>query len=81
VTLANRGDVSESIGAAQLQVTLVRRRRTVARLQGGTRKLLPRTRAVVRFRWRAYVAGDVMARIDLVRPGGRIATRTVRLRL
>jgi hypothetical protein len=81
VTVANRGDVIESIGGAHLEVTLLRRGRTIARFRGVRRKVLPRTRAVVSFRCRAPTHGEVRARIAVARPGGGTAARAFRLRL
>jgi hypothetical protein len=81
VTVANRGDVIESIGGAQLEVTLLHHGRTVAQLRVPRRKVLPRTSAVVRFRWPTHVRQGLVARIAVVRPGGRTTTRTFRLKL
>jgi hypothetical protein len=81
VTVANRGDVIESLGGARLEVTLLRRGRAIAHFRGVRRKVLPRSRAVVSFRCRAPSGGDVVARIAVARPGGGVAARTFRLRL
>ncbi|HEX4679323.1 MAG TPA: hypothetical protein VH210_09025 [Gaiellaceae bacterium] len=81
VTVANRGDVIESIGGAQLGVTLLRRGRAVARFRVPRRKVLPRTSAVVRFRWPAHIRQGLVARIAVARPGGGTTTRAFRLKL
>jgi hypothetical protein len=81
VTVVNRGDAIESLGGPQLEVTLLRRGRAIARLRGLRRKVLPHSRAVVTFRCRAAVPGDVVARIAVATPDGGSATRRFRLRL
>lgn len=81
LTVANRGDVIESIGGAQLEITLLRHGRTVARLRLPRRKLLPRTSAVVKFRWPAHIRQGLVARIAVARPGGGTTTRAFRLKL
>jgi hypothetical protein len=81
VTLANRGDVIESIGGARLKVTLLRHGRTVARARVPRRKVLPHTSAVVRFRWPARIRQSLVARIAVVGPGGGTVTRAFRLKL
>jgi hypothetical protein len=81
VTVANRGDVIESIGGAQLKVTLLRRGRIVGRLRVRPRKVLPHTSAVVRFPWPVHIRHGLVVRIALARPGGGTTTRTFRLKL
>jgi hypothetical protein len=77
VTVANRGDVIESIGGAGLKITLLRHGRTVARLRVPRRKLLPRSSALLRLRWPAHLPAHqaVVARIAVVGPGGGRTTR------
>jgi hypothetical protein len=81
VTIANRGDRIELIGGRRLAVTLLRRGHAVGRCQGARRALLPRTRAVVTVRCRAAVRGPFVARVAIVRPDGRTAARSFRLRM
>jgi hypothetical protein len=50
LTIANRGDVIESIGGGSLQIAVARRGRTLARFRAPRRALLPHTRALLRFR-------------------------------
>jgi hypothetical protein len=81
VTVANRGDVIESIGGARLTVTLLRHGRTVGRLRARRREVLPHTSAVVRFPWPVQIRHGLVARIAVARPGGGTTTRAFRLRL
>jgi hypothetical protein len=81
VTVANRGDVIESIGSASLRVALLRRGRTVARFRATRRQLLPHTRAVLRFRLRTSVRGAVVARITVTQPSGATSAQRFPLRL
>jgi hypothetical protein len=81
LTVANRGDVIEPVGGASLTVELVRHGRTVARLRGVGRALLPRTRAVLTFRARRRVRGVVVARVTLAQPGSAVQVRRFPLRL
>lgn len=77
VTLSNRGDVIERLGAGRLEVTLRRGGRVVARLRYPRRWLLPRTSAVIRLRCRGALHRTVVARVALSGTGAR----TYRLRL
>jgi hypothetical protein len=81
VTVANRGDVVESIGSASLRVALLRRGRTVARFRATRRQLLPHTRAVFRFHVRAPMRGAVVARVTVMQPSGATSARRFPLRL
>jgi hypothetical protein len=81
VTVANRGDVIESIGGAALELALVQHGRVLARLHNARRKLLPRTNAVVTFRVPARIRGDVVARVSVMRAGAQAAARRFPLRL
>jgi hypothetical protein len=81
VTIANRGDRIESVGGTRLAVKLARRGRAAGRCQGPRRALLPHTSAVVTVRCRAAGHGGVVARIALLRPDGKTATRSFRLHL
>ena len=79
VTLANRGDVIESIGGPHFQVSLTRHGHVLARPVVARRKLLPRSRAVLTFRCRVH--GEVVARIVPGGAGRRAPARSFRLRL
>jgi hypothetical protein len=81
VTLANRGNVIESLAGGRLRVILIRRGRVVARLRPGRRKVLPRATALVAVRYRGRLRGPLTARIELAGPGGRTARRSFHLRL
>jgi hypothetical protein len=81
LTLANRGNVIESIGARRIRVTIVRDGRAVARYLAGHRELLPRTSGVIRIRARLRVRGRVLVRVALSRTGGPWVERRFRLRL
>jgi hypothetical protein len=81
VTVANRGDVIESVGAASLRIALLRGGRTIARLRGTRRQLLPHTRAVLSFPLRAAVQGPLVARVTLMQPSGAMSARRFPLRL
>jgi hypothetical protein len=70
VTIANRGDVIESIGAGSLRVALLRRGRAVAVFRSPRRQLLPHTRAVLRFRLGRSVHGAVTVRITVAQASG-----------
>jgi hypothetical protein len=80
VTVANRGGRIESIGGAQLAVTLIRRGRVIGRFRVARRPLLPHTRAVFTIRCRT-VRGALVAQVAIVRPDGRTAARRFPLRL
>jgi antitoxin (DNA-binding transcriptional repressor) of toxin-antitoxin stability system len=75
--VANRGNVSERIGAACLLVDLLRRGRPVARLLPEPRELLPRTRGIAQLRYRGRARGAVLARVR-VSPSGRCGRRAAR---
>jgi hypothetical protein len=79
VTVANRGDVIESIGGPSFQLTLSRHGHVLARPRLARRKLLPRLQVVLRFRCRVH--GAVVARIVPGGPGRRASARSFRLQL
>lgn len=79
VTVANRGDVIESIGGPSFQLTLFRHGHVLARPPAARRKLLPRSSAVLRFRCRVH--GAVVARIVAGGAGRRASARSFRLRM
>jgi hypothetical protein len=81
LTLANRGNVIEALGAGSLRVTLVRRGRVVAHYFVARRELLPRTRGVVELRYSGRAHGLMTARIELWRTAHPWAVRLFRLRL
>jgi hypothetical protein len=81
LTLANRGNVIESIGPGGLRVTLVRRGRAVAHYLAGRRELLPGTRGLVRLRYGGRARGSAVARVRLRGPDRRWSERRFRLRL
>jgi hypothetical protein len=80
VTVANRGDIVETITAASLHIALVRGRRTLARFSGPRRQLLPHSRAVLSFRV-PHLHGRVEVRITLTQPNGATSARRFPLRL
>lgn len=65
--LANRGNVTEVLGAKRLTVTLWRRGREVGQLHPATRELLPRSRGVVELPYRGVLRGHLTARVELGR--------------
>jgi hypothetical protein len=82
VTLANRGNVAETIGAGGLRVTLIQRGRVVTRSSLPRRELLPSSRGVVRLRVAERIGGLTLARVRLRRPGqADWVERRFRLRL
>ncbi|MFL5963623.1 MAG: hypothetical protein ACJ757_12105 [Gaiellaceae bacterium] len=81
VTLANRGNVIESIGGASLRITLLHRGRVIARLTVARRKVLPHTIAVVTVHYRGRSRGAVTVRVAVTRPSERPAVRSFPLRL
>jgi hypothetical protein len=68
VMLANRGNVTETIGAGGLRIALIRRGRVVARSSLPRRELLPGSRGVVRLRVAARPRGLILAQVRLRRP-------------
>jgi hypothetical protein len=83
ISIANRGNVAEQVGARRLVVTLLRRGTVVSRLLPKARELLPRSRAVAELPYRGLVRGWVQARVDLIRPspGVKVLRRSFRIRL
>lgn len=61
LTLANLGNVTETVDRRCVSVALVRRGRVLARLRPARRDLLPRTRGIVELRYRGAVRGRVRA--------------------
>jgi hypothetical protein len=82
VTLANRGNVAETIGAGGLRITLIQRGRVVAHSSLPRRELLPGSRGIVRLRVAQRISGLTLARVRLRRPGhADWVERRFRLRL
>jgi hypothetical protein len=81
LTVANRGDVIESIGGRALELALVRHGHVLVRFRAARRKLLPRTQTIVTFRVPPRIHGDVVALVSVTRPGGRTAARRFPLRM
>jgi hypothetical protein len=82
VLVANRGNVTEELGAMRSTLSLVRGGHPLATLQAEPRQLLPRTRGLVLFRFRGREHGLVSARVRLETNDGLTrALRVFRLRL
>jgi hypothetical protein len=69
VTLTNRGNVTETIGAGGLRITLIRHGRVIARSSLPRRELLPGSRGIVRLRVAERIRGLTLVRVRLRRPG------------
>ncbi len=83
VLLANRGNVTETIGPRCTALTLRRGRRILARLHPVRRNLLPHATGLVEFRYRGAARGRVTAHV-VARPGprcGKAQPRTFVVRL
>jgi hypothetical protein len=78
--VANRGNVTESLGRAQVVVALRRDGLVRARLRPGTRQLRPRTSGIVQLGYRGQLHGWVTA-IATVRTERTVLRRSFRLRL
>lgn len=81
LSLANRGNVTESFARARALVSLERGSRRLARVRGEPRELRPRTRGVLEFRYRGPVSGRVIARVDVSSESGQIVRHAFRIRL
>jgi hypothetical protein len=82
VLTANRGNVTEDLGADRVSLSLSRRGHPVARLRPEPRELLPRTRGYVLFRYSGAARGAVSGLVTLwPEPGGAAIRRVFRLRL
>ena len=81
LALANGGNVTETIDAARVRLSFVRKgARSSVRAE--TRELRPRTNGVVQFRYRGRLAGWVTARVRLaLEPGRPLLSRTFRVKL
>jgi hypothetical protein len=83
VLIANRGNITETVGASCAVLWLHRRGRILARLAAPERRILPHTSGLVKLVYRGKARGPVVARIaPAARPGcPRIRSREVALRL
>jgi hypothetical protein len=83
VVVANRGNVIESLAPDRLEVTLLARKRPVARLRSRARQLLPHTSGGFDLRLPAGLHGWVTARVALAsaRDGRATLRRSFRVRL
>jgi hypothetical protein len=77
VALANRGNVTETLPPGRLTISLRVGRRTLARLRGTWRELLPHSSGTVTARYARNIRGRVLAAIE-IRGAGR---RTFWIRL
>jgi len=83
LALANRGNVTESLGRGSIRVRLLRGRRLLADLRATPRDLLPRTSGVVDLRYGGRARGRLRA-VVTASPGGsgsRPVRRTFSVRL
>ena len=78
--LANRGNVTERLGADGLRLVIIRGGHTFATLSPRGREILPRSTGVARFAYGGRIRGAVLARIDM-RPVVRGRRRSFHLRL
>jgi hypothetical protein len=78
--LANRGNVTERLGADGLRLALLRHGRPLATLRPRRRELLPHSKGIAEFGYRGHVRGTVRARVE-VRPPARASRRVFRIRL
>jgi hypothetical protein len=80
--VANTGNVAEELVNGRARLTLRRNGLTIAHVQGEPRRLLPRTRGVVLFRYRARVRGTMSAVVQIARAADTpAALRRYRVRL
>ena len=82
LVVANRGNVTESVGRARGTISLFRGGRRLARLAGEPREFRPGTKGLVQFRYRGRAYGLVTARVELAPDSGvRVFRRAFRVRL
>jgi hypothetical protein len=82
LVVANRGNVTESVGRAQATMSLFRGGRRLARLVGEPRDFRPGTTGLVLFRYHGHVHGVATARVELaLDSGGSVLQRAFRVRL
>ncbi len=81
LTVANRGNVTETLGAGRVRLAL-RRRGVETPVRSEARELRPRTTGLVQFRYRGRLHGWVTVRARLaLEPGRRALTRVFRVKL
>jgi len=78
--VANKGNVTETLGRGQVDVVLARAGRTIARLRPVPRELRPRTSGLVQLRYRGSIRGVVAVRVRIA-AGRTTVLRTFRIRL
>ena len=82
LTVANLGNVTESLRAARAVLSKAKDGRVVAGVSAANRDLRPRTRGIVAFRYRRTLHGWMTARVVIPADGGRRRLqRTYRIRL
>jgi hypothetical protein len=83
LTLWNRGNVSEMLGARRVRVVLRRGRRLLATFMPARRELLPHSIGTMTLRYAGRARGWVQASVVLhrPRPGTAVVRRTFRIRL
>jgi hypothetical protein len=80
--VANRGNVTEELGSRRATLTLTRDGKTIAKVRGEPRRMLPRARGVIVFRYRGRARGTMSAVVVLTpNDGDKASRRTYRLRL
>lgn len=81
LVLANRGNVTETIDAGRVRLSLVRKG-AGSSLRPEPREVRPRTSGIVQFRYRGRLAGWLTARVRLGLEQGRpVVSRTFRVKL
>jgi hypothetical protein len=81
LVLANRGNVTETIDASRIRLSLLRKG-TSSSLRPEPRELRPRTSGLVQFRYRGKRGVWVTARVRLaLEPGLPVVSRTFRVKL
>ena len=81
LTLVNRGNVTETFARTRAVVSLERGGRRLVRLHGYPRELRPHTRGVLEFRYRGFLSGRVVARVDVSSESGQTVRRAFGIRL
>jgi hypothetical protein len=79
--VVNRGNVTETLLRARVELTLRQAGRPPATLRPTTRELRPRTRGIVQFPYRGRLSGWVTAHVTVSLDRGPVSRRTYRLRL
>ena len=78
--IANRGNVTETLGRGRVRITFGRRA-TRVRLRAAARELRPRTMGLVQLSYRGRIRGWVTARAEIAADGLPVVRRTFRVRL